>query len=75
MGRNLYLEMMMKTFSVPGMSCGHCTASIEEGILEVDEGAEVSCDLDAKTVEVDSILSGADILEAIKSAGFEASPV
>ena len=61
-------------FSVPKMSCGHCTASIEEKLLDVDEGAEVSCDLDSKIVEVDSVLSAAEIEAAIKAAGFEASP-
>ena len=37
-------------FSVPKMSCGHCTASIEEKLLDADEGAEVSCDLETKIV-------------------------
>ena len=61
-------------FSVPKMSCGHCTASIEEKLLDADEGAEVSCDLETKIVEVDSVLSAAEIEAAIKAAGFEASP-
>ena len=61
-------------FSVPKMSCGHCTASIEEKLLDADEGAEVSCDLETKIVEVESVLSAAEIEAAIKSAGFEASP-
>ena len=61
-------------FSVPKMSCGHCTASIEEKLLDADEGAEVSCDLETKIVEVESVLSAAEIEAAIKAAGFEASP-
>ena len=61
-------------FSVPKMSCGHCTASIEEKLLDADEGAEVSCDLGTKIVEVESVLSAAEIEAAIKAAGFEASP-
>jgi len=63
----------MNKFSVPKMSCGHCTASIENGILEADEGAAVSCDLEKRTVEVDSVLDTAAIIAAIKAAGFEAS--
>ena len=63
----------MTTFSVPKMSCGHCTASIEDKILDADEGAQVSCDLEAHTVEVDSILDEAALLDAIRAAGFEAS--
>lgn len=62
-------------FSVPKMSCGHCTASIEDAILESDEGADVQCDLDSKIVEVDSVLDAAEILAAIKKAGFEGAAV
>ncbi|MDQ2091192.1 heavy-metal-associated domain-containing protein [Marimonas arenosa] len=61
-------------FTVPNMSCGHCTASIEDKIHDADEGAEVSCDLESKIVEVDSVLDAAEIAAAIQAAGFEASP-
>lgn len=64
----------MVKFSVPKMSCGHCTASIEEKLLDADEGAEVTCNLETKIVEVDSVLDAAEIQAAIKAAGFEASP-
>ena len=63
----------MAKFSVPNMSCGHCTASIENSILEADEGAEVVCDLETRIVEVDSVLDVAGVLAAIETAGFEAS--
>ncbi len=63
----------MMTFSVPKMSCGHCTASIEEKILDADEGADVQCDLGARTVAVDTVLDAAAIKAAIEAAGFDAS--
>jgi len=63
----------MMMFSVPKMSCGHCTAAIEDKILDADEGADVQCDLDARQVAVDTVLDAAAIVAAIKAAGFEAS--
>lgn len=60
-------------FNVPEMHCGHCTASIEDKLLDADEGAAVSCDVDSRTVEVDSVLSAEEIVTAIGAAGFEAS--
>lgn len=60
-------------FNVPKMHCGHCTASIEDKLMEADEGAEVSCDLESRTVEVDTVLSADEVIAAISAAGFEAS--
>ena len=64
----------MSKFTVPGMSCGHCTAAIEKGIKGADQAAEVSCDLSDHSVTVQSSLASDAILAAIKGAGFEASP-
>jgi len=66
-------ETNMTTFNVPKMSCGHCTAAIEKGIKGADQAAEVACDLDAKSVAVQSALGNDVLLAAIKDAGFEAS--
>ncbi len=63
----------MVKFNVPKMSCGHCTASIEEKLLDADEGAAVECDLESRTVSVDTVLDEAAILAAIKAAGFDAT--
>ena len=46
----------MIRFSVPDMNCGHCTASIEKAIVTIDPHATVTCDLTARSVEVDSAL-------------------
>jgi copper chaperone len=61
-------------FNVPKMHCGHCTASIEGKLMEADEGAEVACDLESRTVEIDTVLSADEVIAAISAAGFEASP-
>ncbi|WP_323804434.1 heavy-metal-associated domain-containing protein [Sulfitobacter litoralis] len=62
-------------FHVPGMSCGHCTATITKEIEVLDPAAEVSTDLDARTVEVTTSQTDEAVIEAIKSAGYEAAPV
>ena len=52
----------MIRFSVPDMNCGHCTASIKKAI--------VTCDLTARSVEVDSALDESALKAAIHDAGY-----
>ncbi|HCI07202.1 MAG: heavy metal-associated domain-containing protein [Pacificibacter sp.] len=59
-------------FSVPEISCGHCTASIEKSIKAKDSAAAVSTDLETRTVSVDSKLPAVDVLQAISDAGYDA---
>jgi len=59
-------------FSVPEMSCGHCTASIEKSIKAKDPAAAVSTDLETCSVSVGSVLPSADVLQAITDAGYYA---
>ena len=63
----------MTTFKVPEMSCGHCTAAIEKEIKSADQAAEVNCDLNDRSVAVQSALGNDAILAAIKEAGYEAT--
>jgi len=63
----------MTKFTVPEMSCGHCTAAIEKGIKSADQAAEVACDLSDHSVAVQSTLGSDAILAAIKEAGYEAT--
>ncbi len=65
----------MAKFSIPGMSCGHCRASIEKAVLEADEGAELTFDMEAREVAFDTVLEEDEIVEAVKAAGFEATPL
>ncbi len=60
----------MIRFSVPDMNCGHCTASIEKAIVTIDPHATVTCDLTARTVEVDSALDESALKAAIHDAGY-----
>lgn len=63
----------MSKFTVPDMNCGHCTAAIEKAIKSIDSTATVECDLDTKTVAVESSLSERAVSEAIREAGYEVS--
>jgi len=59
------------TFTVPDMSCGHCTATIEAAIKAADPSASVTCDLALRQVTVESALSGDAIISAMVAAGYE----
>jgi copper chaperone len=63
-------EIAMFKFSVPNMSCGHCTASIQKAIMAADPDATVSCDLTARIVDVDSTLDETALAAAISDAGY-----
>lgn len=62
-------------FSVPDMSCGHCTAAIEQALSEADSAASVTCDLETRQVTVTGNLTNDSILAAMKSAGYEAQAI
>ena len=57
--------------SVPGMSCGHCKATIEKAVTAA--GGTVSVDLDRHEVTVDG-LDPARAEDVIRQAGFTPQP-
>jgi len=63
----------MTKFSVPDMTCGHCTATIETALKGLDANAALKFDLDTHTVEVDSGTAVEPIIAAMKEAGYEAT--
>lgn len=65
----------MSRFAVPEMSCGHCRAKIEDALLEADGGAELSFDMEAREVEVDSVLETGEVIAAMQGAGYAASEI
>jgi copper chaperone CopZ len=63
--------MTTRTYSVPGISCGHCKSAIE-GELAPLEGVESALvDIDAKTVTVVGEITEADVRAAVDEAGYE----
>lgn len=64
---------MELTYTVPGMTCGHCTAAVEAEVGQVPGVETVTADLETKQVTItgesldDALLRG-----AIDEAGYEA---
>ena len=63
--------MTTQTYSVPGMTCGHCQSAIETEVAKVAGVTAVAVDLDTKTVKVDGEAVDAEIRLAIDEAGFD----
>jgi copper chaperone len=60
------------TYSVPGVSCGHCRAAITSEVEKVRGVTGVEVDLDAKRVDVTGErLDDAAIRAAIDEAGYD----
>ena len=60
------------TFTVAGMTCGHCQRAVTEEISAVDGVETVSVDLTTGTVTVtaDRAVDRADIAAAVDEAGY-----
>jgi copper chaperone CopZ len=64
--------MAEKTYTVSGMSCGHCAASITEEVVEVAGVTRVDVDVLAGRVTVTGeALDDAAVRAAIVEAGYE----
>ena len=60
------------TYTVPGMSCGHCEQAVGSALCEVSGVESVHVDLDAKVVTVrGQDLDDAVLRQAIDEAGYE----
>jgi copper chaperone CopZ len=61
------------TYSVPGISCGHCRAAITAEVSAVPGVETVDVDVDAKLVAISGRnLEDAALVAAIDEAGYEA---
>jgi copper chaperone len=68
-------SMERQTFSIPSISCGHCTASIENELKELEGVADVSSDILAKTVTVQwqPPMSRETIIDTLKEINYPAA--
>ncbi len=62
----------VSTWTVSGMTCGHCVASVSEEITEIDGVEDVAVELESGTVTVTSAapLERADVDAAVTEAGY-----
>jgi copper chaperone CopZ len=63
------------TWTVTGMTCGHCVASVTEELLEVPGVEDVAVVLETGAVTVASAgpLARADVEQAVREAGYSLS--
>lgn len=62
------------TYTVTGMTCDHCTASVQEEVSSVAGVEDVVADLETKRVEVTGTgIDDAAVRAAISEAGYEAA--
>ena len=66
--------MTTRTYSVPGISCGHCKAAIE-GDLDGADGVGVDVDIDTKTVAVHGEIGEDTVRAAVDEAGYGVTSV
>lgn len=65
--------MSQSTYTVSGMTCGHCVASVTEEITEIAGVTDVAVDLPtgAVTVTSDRPLDQAQVRAAVEEAGYQ----
>lgn len=64
--------MTTSTFTVEGMTCSHCVASVTEEISAIAGVTDVEVDLDSGRVEItaDTPVDEADVRAAVDEAGY-----
>jgi copper chaperone len=62
---------MATTYRVNGMTCQGCARSVTNAIKAVSPVAQVTVDLDARTVAVDGPIAEDAVKQAVGDAGFE----
>ena len=65
---------MKQTFTVTGMTCGHCEKSVKQAILTLDPQAQVVIDRSHNLVEVNSDQPREKIAASIAEEGYAVAP-
>lgn len=61
---------MQQTFTVTGMTCGHCEKAVTRALLQTDPQAKVEIDRPNNTVQVDSTQPREVLARAIAEEGY-----
>jgi copper chaperone len=68
---NIFKENTMdQSFTVTGMTCGHCEMAVKRAITQLDPQAQVTIDRQANKVEVTSQQSRDALAKAITEEGY-----
>jgi copper chaperone len=59
-------------FHVENMTCGHCDRTIRKAIAALSPEARVAIDLRASHVDVDGVLTAAQVVTALAEEGYSA---
>ena len=62
---------MNQTFTVQGMTCGHCEKAVTTAIKTIDPQAQVAIDRASKRVEVTTEQPREAVAAAIQEEGYE----
>jgi copper chaperone len=61
---------MNQTFTVTGMTCGHCEKAVTRAVHQIDPQAQVTIDRAANKVEVQTEQAREQISKAIADEGY-----
>ena len=61
---------MNQTFTVTGMTCGHCERAVKNAVQQLDPQAQVSIDRAANRVDIDSTQAREALAKAISEEGY-----
>ena len=67
--------MTTTTYTVTGMTCGHCVSSVTEEVSEVAGVTDVLVDLESGLLTVTGDVSAEAVTAAVVEAGYQAAPV
>ncbi len=64
---------MNQTFTVTGMTCGHCERAVKNAVQQLDPQAQVNIDRAANRVDIDSTQTREDLAKTIAEEGYGVS--
>ena len=60
----------MSTYTVVGMTCGHCVASVTEEVSEIPGVTDVQVDLETGRLDVTGEATAEQVAAAVTEAGY-----
>jgi copper chaperone len=68
-----FQENTMLNLSIPNISCGHCARAITETVHQLDPGAVVQVDVNARTAAIDTRADPAVVVDKLAAEGYPAT--